>query len=81
MSQRKTIRFKETDIVAARRDYTGFCIACGEPRDCCEPDASNYTCQTCDDDTVFGAEEIMIMGLVDWAANEVDAQPKERIHA
>ena len=43
--------------------YYGFCTACGAPRECCEPDARNYECE--EERKVFGAEELIIMGLVD----------------
>ena len=44
---------------------TGFCTECGEPQDGCEPDACNYLCESCGKRQVFGAEELLIMGLVD----------------
>ena len=39
----------------------GFCVACGENADGCEPDARNYTCDFCDEDQVFGAAEVLMM--------------------
>ncbi len=45
-------------------DYTGFCIKCGAERDSCEPDAREYECYECEEHTVYGAEELLIMGLV-----------------
>lgn len=43
-------------------DNVGFCLACGEQQYYCEPDARNYTCETCGEPKVFGASEILIMG-------------------
>lgn len=40
----------------------GFCLACGEPADGCEPDARNYKCEACGEREVFGAEEVLMMG-------------------
>ena len=40
----------------------GFCLACGEQSDSCEPDARNYTCEGCAEKEVFGAEEMLLMG-------------------
>ena len=40
----------------------GFCIECGEERDGCEPDARNYPCDACGTNTVYGAQELLIMG-------------------
>ena len=48
----------------AQESMQGFCIECGATRDCCEPDARNYDCEECGQNTVFGAEECLIMGLV-----------------
>jgi len=41
----------------------GFCLACGEEVDGCEPDARSYDCASCGGvGTVFGAEELLLMG-------------------
>lgn len=45
-------------------EYMGFCIACGATRECCEPDAREYDCEECGESTVYGAQELAIMGLV-----------------
>jgi hypothetical protein len=42
----------------------GFCTACGEERDGCEPDARNYPCDNCGKRKVFGALEL----LISWCA-------------
>lgn len=56
--------FKLEEIEEARERMEGICINCGEHKDCCEPDARNYQCEYCLEDQVFGAEELLIMGLV-----------------
>jgi hypothetical protein len=43
----------------------GFCRVCGEEQSGVEPDAQNYTCESCDKAEVFGAEEFIIMGEID----------------
>lgn len=43
-------------------DNPGFCLACGEDAEGCEPDAHNYECENCGVKKVFGAEEVLIMG-------------------
>ena len=43
----------------------GFCLACGAEASAVEPDARKYTCETCGQPKVYGAEELVIMGLVD----------------
>ena len=39
----------------------GFCLACGEERDGCEPDAENYPCEACGEHKVMGASELMMV--------------------
>ncbi len=59
------IRFDLETIEEAMADNTGFCIRCGAERDCCEPDAREYACEECGERSVYGAEELIMMGLVD----------------
>jgi hypothetical protein len=42
----------------------GYCIACGASRDGCEPDARKYPCEECGKRAVYGAQELLLMGLV-----------------
>lgn len=42
-------------------DNPGFCIACGEEAEGCEPDARRYRCDSCGARAVYGAEELLIM--------------------
>ena len=48
------------DILAAIEEDNniGFCINCYEE----EPDAREYFCESCEQQTVFGAEELLLMG-------------------
>ena len=41
-------------------DNPGFCISCGEEQGGCEPDARGYPCECCNENTVYGAEELLI---------------------
>jgi hypothetical protein len=41
-------------------DNPGFCIACGEEADGCEPDARNYECEFCSERAVYGAAELLL---------------------
>jgi hypothetical protein len=58
-------RFTLEEIEEASANMVGFCLACRAERDCCEPDARKYECEECGRKTVYGAEEIAIMGYVD----------------
>ena len=40
-------------------DNPGFCIACGNEADGCEPDAREYKCESCGEMKVYGAEELL----------------------
>ena len=42
----------------------GFCLACGNIQSGVEPDARKYECESCGAPKVYGAEELVIMGLV-----------------
>jgi hypothetical protein len=42
-------------------ENVGFCIACGEEADGCEPDARKLTCEFCGKPAVYGAEELLLM--------------------
>jgi len=59
------MKFKLEAIEEAMQDYCGFCIECGAEKDCCEPDACQYECDECGERAVYGAEELVIMGLVE----------------
>ncbi len=41
-------------------DNPGFCIACGDDADGCEPDARRYKCESCGSNSVYGAEELLL---------------------
>jgi hypothetical protein len=51
------------EIEVAIEDMSGFCIACGEQADRVEPDACKYTCESCGKPRVYGAEQLVLMGL------------------
>lgn len=40
-------------------DNPGFCVGCGEEACGVEPDARRYTCESCGEPKVFGAEELL----------------------
>lgn len=54
------ITFERIQEAITDEDYVGFCIACGAEKGGCEPDARNYLCDNCDENQVFGAEEILM---------------------
>ena len=44
----------------------GYCLDCGTEADGCEPDARNYTCEACGKNEVYGLEECLMMGAVEF---------------
>lgn len=59
-----TFQMTEDEFHDADNDYQGYCIACGAPRDECEPDARKYPCDNCEKNLVFGLQELLLMGFV-----------------
>jgi Zn finger protein HypA/HybF involved in hydrogenase expression len=63
----KPVKWKVTlnQIMAAIEadDCLGFCLACGEEAYNVEPDARRYTCESCGKAQVYGAKELLIMGI------------------
>jgi hypothetical protein len=52
----------------------GYCTKCKAWTNfgSCEPDARQYECEECGHSTVYGAEEALLMGLVDGSEEEDD---------
>lgn len=64
MNKRQAIELSETDYREYTESYTGVCLACGETRECCEPDARRYRCDACGAREVFGTEQALLEGYV-----------------
>lgn len=47
-----------------REEMIGVCINCGWQQDCVEPDGRKVPCEECGELSVFGVEELLIMGQV-----------------
>lgn len=56
--------FKLEDVEEAMEEYIGFCLNCGCEKESCEPDAREYVCDFCEEPKVYGAAELVVMGLV-----------------
>ena len=60
-----------TDYEAATESYTGWCVTCQEfTRGCTEPDAENYDCPICGENTVMGAQQALIAGEIEPVCHE-----------
>jgi hypothetical protein len=61
--EHKKITFEMLEAIIHGDNATGFCRACGYEQDGVEPDARDYECENCGLNLVYGAEELLIMGL------------------
>jgi len=65
----------ESDYLDATDSYTGWCTNCKEfTRDCTEPDAEGYGCPECEQNTVIGAENALIAGLISLVGDEEEEE-------
>jgi len=61
------MKITEQEYLEAVRNMEGYCTACEAfTREMCEPDAREYDCPDCGENTVYGAEEALIMGLFEF---------------
>lgn len=64
MKMHKSITANRIMDAVQRRNTTldnpGFCIACGNAQDGCEPDAREYECEACGEMKVYGADELLM---------------------
>ena len=56
------IPWDQLEAALTADDNLGFCLACGEEAYSVEPDARKYTCESCDEKQVYGAQEVLMMG-------------------
>lgn len=56
----------EEEYLEACDEYAGWCTCCEEfTRYHTEPDAMRYDCPVCRGRTVYGAEQALLMGLIE----------------
>ena len=60
-----TTKLNHDEVLEAARESMfglsniGYCTACGEQADGCEPDAEKHTCESCDEPAVYGASQLL----------------------
>jgi len=59
----ESINLERVFSLSLRDDNLGICIECGEEAHGVEPDARDYKCQSCGEYAVYGAEELIFMGV------------------
>lgn len=60
------IRMTEDRYCGLNDEMIGLCRSCGEERECTEPDAEDYPCEACGKLDVYGAEQLLIMGQIEF---------------
>lgn len=60
------IQVSEAGFAYLSENNGGFCIECHVEVLGVEPDARHYRCDACESRAVFGAEELLIRGLVEF---------------
>ena len=56
--------WEKLEAMLERDNLEGFCIGCGSEASGIEPDAEGYECDTCGKCLVFGAEQLLILGMI-----------------
>lgn len=64
----------EVEFHGLDNDNEGLCVFCGESAFGVEPDARKYTCEGCEKNGVYGAQELLLMGLISFV-EEKDVNP------
>lgn len=67
MSKKSIIFITEEEFMEADENNDGFCLSCGEQTDGgVEPDALRYKCEVCEKNSVYGAQECLMMGYIEF---------------
>ncbi len=72
MNTIKPIHISEEEYADLTENYGGFCIECGEQAYGVEPDARRYRCESCGANAVYGAEELLIRGVIQFSEAKHD---------
>jgi hypothetical protein len=60
MGKEKTVTATQEEV---EEGVNGGCLSCGEIQyGGVEPDAENYTCESCGEDAVYGLEQLLLIG-------------------
>lgn len=72
----RIFKMTESTYYALDSDLCGLCVSCGSEQLGCEPDARRYPCEACGKRTVYGAQELLLMGRIDLIDDE-PSEPRE----
>jgi hypothetical protein len=78
LKESKTFEMSESEFIHEADDMLGLCINCGDDYgDSLEPDARKVECPTCERKTVYGIEELLLMGRISFVEEEEGAEHEE----
>ena len=67
----QVFKLTEGEYLRLRDEDGGICLSCGHIHEGgCEPDARNYPCESCQLHEVFGIEEALLMGRIEFTESE-----------
>ncbi len=61
--KKKNVSIDDVMEAVERDDNVGFCLKCGQEAMGVEPDARKYECESCGENAVYGASEILLMSI------------------
>jgi hypothetical protein len=61
---KRVIEISEETYAELSENNGGYCIECGDEAFGVEPDARRYICESCGERAVYGAEELLVMGII-----------------
>ena len=64
MPDQRVFMFEEQEFLYASEDCQGRCIKCGDEAFGVEPDARKYKCESCEENGVYGLDELLMMGQI-----------------
>jgi hypothetical protein len=65
-------KMSESEFTELDNNSEGLCLFCGETQSGCEPDARMYECESCEKKGVYGASELLLMGLISFEDSQDD---------
>lgn len=61
LTVKRVVEAAEEEMFGPAITNPGFCLACGEEQEGCEPDAEKYECENCEKREVYGAATVAMM--------------------
>lgn len=71
------IRMSEERFVSLDEDYIGLCLQCGHEQAECEPDTERDPCEECGLPSVYGAEQLLAMGRIEFVDDDEDFEGED----